>query len=163
MNISNILSIMVKSVMINQEWNEVKDVTTEIVNLHPPNHPAFVIGSVTQDIHHRIIQESLTSKCRMILKLAADTIQFTTQKLMWMETGPLIFRYKSNISPFTNFHQLKAILYTDPLYWKFPSLLVNKPAQVFVSGGFIFAVPIKSKADGVIGITDLCDDHVIAE
>ena len=117
-------------------------------DVHPPTHPAFIIGSVTRDRHHRVTQESLASKWMMSLKSAADTIRFTTQKVMRMATGPLMRRYKPNIAPFTKYRQLKATFYTDPLYGKVPSLLGNKLAQVFTSGDFIFVSPMKSKADG---------------
>ena len=43
MNMSNINARMVKAVNISQEWNEVKDFTTEILNVHPPTHPEFLI------------------------------------------------------------------------------------------------------------------------
>ena len=72
-------------------------------------------------------------------------------------------RYKPNIYPFANYHQLKAIFYTYPLCGKVTSLLVNKFAQLFTSGYFIFAVPMNSKADEGIGIMDLCDEHAITE
>ena len=39
MNMYDLHSIMVKTIKINQYLNEVKDVTTEIGNVHPPNHP----------------------------------------------------------------------------------------------------------------------------
>ena len=44
MNMSNIHSIMLKSFKINQEWNEVKDVTNENLNVHTTTHPDIVIG-----------------------------------------------------------------------------------------------------------------------
>ena len=74
---------------------------------------------------------------------AADTIQFATYKVMWMNTGTLMLRYKPNIAPFKKYHQSKSNLYTDPLYVKVPSLLVNKLAQVLTSGGLIFVAPMK--------------------
>mmetsp|Transcript_15996 Transcript_15996/g.23839 ORF Transcript_15996/g.23839 Transcript_15996/m.23839 type:complete len:1130 (+) Transcript_15996:7540-10929(+) len=97
----------------------------------------------------------------MSLKSAADTIRFTTQKVMRMATGPLMRRYKPNIAPFTKYRQLKATFYTDPLYGKVPSLLGNKLAQIFTSGDFIFVSPMKSKADGGNGLVDLCDEYGI--
>jgi len=97
----------------------------------------------------------------MSLKSAADTIKFTTQKVMRMVTGPLIRRYKPNIAPFTKYRQLKATFYTETLYRKVPSLLGNKLAQVFPSWDFIFVAPMKSKADGGLGLMDLCDEHGI--
>ena len=51
-----------------------KDITTEIGNVHPPTHPEFVIRSVTQDRNQRVAQESLAYKWMMILKSAADNI-----------------------------------------------------------------------------------------
>ena len=82
MHMSNLRDIIVKSVDSNKELNEVKYVTTEIVNLHPPTHLAFVSALVTQDQHHRVIPESLAFKCMMSLNSAADIIQFNTQKLI---------------------------------------------------------------------------------
>ena len=54
MKTSNIHTRMEKSVKSNQEWNEVKNVTTEIGNLNSPTNPEFVIGSVTRDRYHHI-------------------------------------------------------------------------------------------------------------
>ena len=101
MHISSIHARMVKSVKINQEWNEVKDVTTEIGNVHPPTHPEFVIVSVNQDRHNRVTHELLSSKLIISLKSAAYNIQFTTQKVMQMETFPLMHKYNPNINTFT--------------------------------------------------------------
>ena len=58
---------------------------------------------------------------------------------------------------------MKAAFYIDPLYEKVPSLLGGKLAQVFNSGHFIFFVPTKSKLDGVLGLMDICGEHVISE
>ena len=76
------------------------------------------------------------------LKPTADTTRFSTQKVMRMATGPLMFIYKPNISPLKNYHQLKANFYTYPLYVKVPTLLVNTLAQVFTSGDLIFVAPM---------------------
>ena len=122
MNMSNIYDRMVKSVNIKQEWNEVNDVTTEIRIVNTPTHPSFVILSVTQDIHDRITKKSLASKCMISLKLSEDTILFTNKKVMWMESGTLMSRYKTDIYPFTKYHQPKATFYTYPLCVKVPSL-----------------------------------------
>ena len=84
MNISNIHAIMVKSVKINQDWNEVKDFTTEIGNVDLPTRHIFLILSVTHDRHHSVAQESLVSKCIMSLKSEADTIQLATHKVTWI-------------------------------------------------------------------------------
>ena len=130
-------------------------------DVHPPTHPAFVIGLITQDRQNRVTRESLALKWMMSLKSAADTIKFTTQKVMRMATGPLMRRYKLNIAPFTKYRQLKATFYIDPLYGKVPSMLGNKLAQVFTSGDFIFVAPMKSKADRGLGLMDLCDEHGI--
>ena len=78
-----------------------------------------------------------------------------------MTIGPLMIRYKPNISPLTKYHHLKETLYIDPLYVKVTSLLGNKSAQVLTSGEFIFIVLMKSKAYGGIGLMDLCDEHGI--
>ena len=51
----------------------------------------------------------------------------------------------------------------NTLYRKVPSLLVNKLAQVFTSGEFIFIEPTKSKVDGGISLMYLCDKHDITE
>ena len=78
-----------------------------------------------------------------------------------MVTVPLMCRYKQNISPFKKYRQLESTFYTHTLYRKVSSLLVNKLAQVFTSGEFMFVAPMKSKSDGGIGIIDLCDKHGI--
>ena len=117
---SNIHATIVQIVKINQELNKVKYVTNEIGNVNPPTHPEFVIGSVNLYRHHRITQWSMQSKLIMSLKSAADTIQFTTQKVMWISTGPLMRIYKPNIYPFKKYRQMKATFYTYPLYRKVP-------------------------------------------
>ena len=43
MNISNLHARILKEVKINQKWNKVKDVTTEVRNVHPTTQPEFVI------------------------------------------------------------------------------------------------------------------------
>ena len=78
-----------------------------------------------------------------------------------METAPLMSIYKPNIVPFKKYHHLKATLYTYPLYVKVASLLGNKFAQVFTPGDFILVAPMKSKEDGGIGLTDICNEHGI--
>ena len=95
------------------------------------------------------------------LKSAADTSQFTTQKVMWMATGPLIHRWNPNIYLFKKYRLLKVIFYTDPLYGTLPSLLGNKLAQVIIFRDFIFVAPMKSKADVVIGLIDLYENYGI--
>ena len=47
------------------------------------------------------------------------------------------------------------------MYGNVLSLLVNKIAQVFTSGEFTFVATMKSRADGEIGIMDICDKHGI--
>ena len=96
-----------------------------------------------------------------ILNSAAYSIQFTTQKVMRIETGPLMCRCKTHISLSTKYRQPRAILYTDPLYVKVPSLLGNKPAQVFTSREFILVAPMKSKEHGRIVLMDICDEYRI--
>jgi len=64
---------MDKAVNISKAWNETDPMTT-MRDVHPPTHPAFVIGLVTQDRHHCVTEESLASK---LMKSAADTIKFT--------------------------------------------------------------------------------------
>ena len=59
----------------------------------------------------------------IVLKNLLYPVRFTTQKVMLMATGPLMHRYKHNISPITNYHQMKKAFYTDPLYGKVTSLL----------------------------------------
>ena len=49
------------------------------------------------------------------------------------------------------------------MYGNVPSLLENKPAQMFTSGDFTFVATMKSKSYGGIGLMDLCDKHVIPE
>ena len=78
-----------------------------------------------------------------------------------MENGPMMRIYKPRIISFTNYHQMKSILYTNPLYEKLPSLLGDKLVQVLNPGDFIFVAPMSSKADGGIDLMDLCDDHGI--
>ena len=80
-----------------------------------------------------------------------------------MSTGPLMRRCNPNIAPFTKYRQLNATFYTDPLYGKVPSLLGNKLEEVFTFGEFIFIASMKSKADGGIGLMDICDKHGIVE
>ena len=58
---------------------------------------------------------------------------------------------------------MKSTLYTHTLCRKVTSRLGNKLAQVFTSGNYIFVAPKNSKADGVIVLMDLCDEHVITE
>ena len=140
---SNIHSRMVKSVKIYQQWNEVKDITTEIGNINPPNHPAFIIGSVTWYRQNHITQKLPELKWMTSLKSAADTIQFITQKAMQMETGAMMHIYKPYVYPFTKYNHLKETFYTDTLYGKVPPLLEDKLSQVFTSREFIFVAPIK--------------------
>ena len=72
-------------------------------------------------------------------------------------------RYKPNIATFIKYYHLKATFYTDTLYVKVPSLVGNKLSKLFTSGDSIFLTPMKSKADGVIGLMDICDKHNIIE
>ena len=163
MNISNLHARMVKAVKINQEWNEVKDVTTEIGNVHHPTHPEFVTGSGTRKRYHRVTQESLASKWMMILKSAADTIRFTIQKVILMAAVPLMRRYKAT---YFSIHKVLSdegnFIYRSVVR-KGVITVKNKLAQVFTSRDFIFVAPMKSKSDGGIGLIDICDDHVIPE
>ena len=151
-NMSNIRYKMVKAGKINKYWNKVNYFTTGILNVHPPTHPEFLIGSVTQDRHHRVPQDLPASKWMMSLKSEADTIWFTTPKVIQMVTGPLMCRYNQNMSPFTKYRHIKSTFYTDTVCGKVPSLLCNKLSQVFTSGNLIFVAPMKSKADGGLGL-----------
>ena len=56
---------------------------------------------------------------------------------------------------------MKATFYEDSLYGKELSLVGNKLAQVLPSRDFLFVVPMKSKSNGLIGLRDICDEHVI--
>ena len=95
------------------------------------------------------------------LKSAEDTRRFTTQKVMWMETGQLMHRWNPNIYLLKKYRLLKVTFYKDPLYGTLPSLLGNKLAQVLISRDFIFVAPMKSKADVVIGLIDLYENYGI--
>ena len=72
-------------------------------------------------------------------------------------------RYKTNISPFTKYHQLKTTFHTYTLYEKVPLLSGNEISQVFNSGDFIFVAPMNSNIDRGIGLMDICDDNKITE
>ena len=78
-----------------------------------------------------------------------------------MKTGPLMRRYKPNISAFIKYQQLKETFYTDPLYRKIPSHSESKLSHLFTFCDFILVAPMKSKSYIGIGLMDICDEDGI--
>ena len=102
---------------------------------------------LTSDRHHEITPEILSRKWGCGISTARNTLDNTTQLAVRSAVGPLTRRYRTDILQL-HYRRLNTRIYTDTMFSKTKSLKSNTCCQIFTDGkGFIWAEPMKSKAD----------------
>ena len=99
--------------------------------------PTPNIAEITHERHHKLTPEYLAKKWNIWSNTAKKTIKVTTQLGVRLALGPLTWRYRTDMMQ-QHLRRFNTEFYTDNLFAKWKSIIVNNVAQIYTGGQGFF-------------------------